>query len=67
MKVFLIWTIVLIYFCTTHKGFSIYKSCVWIFFQRMVIEILFNKKIKIFFFWNEFTFLHTCTHAHTHT
>jgi hypothetical protein len=31
----------------------------------MVIEMLFNKKIKIFFFWSEFTFLkklYSCVH-----
>jgi len=32
-----------------HKGFSIYKSFVWIyFFQKVVIEMLFNNKIQIF-------------------
>jgi hypothetical protein len=31
--------------------FSIYKSCVWItFFQGMVIEMVFNNKIQVFFF-----------------
>jgi hypothetical protein len=41
----------------SHKGFFIYKSCGWIeFFQSMVIEMLFNNKIQIIFFWTEFTF-----------
>jgi len=33
------------------QKFSIYKSCVWIiFFQKMIIEILFNNKIQFFSF-----------------
>jgi hypothetical protein len=40
-----------IHYCISHKGFSIYKSCVWIyFFQIMVIEMLFNNKIQILCF-----------------
>jgi len=34
-----------------HNFFSIYKSCVWImFFQGMVIEMVFNNEIQIFLF-----------------
>jgi hypothetical protein len=33
------------------KKHSIHKSCVWVnFFQGMVIEMVFNNKIQIFFF-----------------
>jgi len=38
--------------------FSIYKSCGWNFlFHEWVIEIIFNNKIQIFFFSNQFIFL----------
>jgi len=50
MKVYA-WNIYFIYSCVNHKGFFIYKLCVWInFFQRMAIEMLFNSTIKIFSF-----------------
>jgi hypothetical protein len=37
---------------------SIYKSCDWInFFHWMVIEIVWNNEIQMFFFSNQFIFL----------
>jgi hypothetical protein len=54
-----------IYSCINHKGFFIYKSCVWIkIFQSMVIEMLFNDKIqKKYFELNlHLKKLYTCVH-----
>jgi hypothetical protein len=37
---------------------SIYKSCDLVYFyHKMVVEIMFNNKIKIFLFSNQFLFL----------
>jgi hypothetical protein len=38
----------------------------FLFFEKMVIELLLNNKIQISFFWNNSHFTHTHTHTHTH-
>jgi hypothetical protein len=48
--------------------FSYYPQimCLNLFFQRMVIEILFNNKFQFFSFEIIHIFTHTHTHTHTH-
>jgi len=50
-----------IYSYTTHKGFSIYKLCFWIVFPNNGHWNIIQWEIQIFFFWNEFAFLHIYT------
>jgi hypothetical protein len=54
--------IFLLIFVLATKVFHLQIMCLNLFFQTIVIEMLFNNKIKIFF-WNEFicVCVHVCT------
>jgi hypothetical protein len=62
------WKINLIYSYITHKGFFTYKLCVWvIFFQKMIIKMLFNKKnSNIFLLKWIYLFLQKNNNNHVH-
>jgi len=64
---FKIWNVFLIYSCISDKKISfgnhVFELNV---FQSMVIEMLFNNKIQIIFFWTEFIFWENKLYSYVH-